>query len=117
MNPDGRLKLVTQLLDLPLIDSDGAYCGVVDDVELEGSVSKGLAIKALLVGPGAYSLRMPRWMMAMVRLIAGDAKVRVPWKAIDTIGPAVRLKQPAAVLGLATGEERAARILPRTGAL
>jgi len=26
MSPDGPIKLVSELLDLPLIDSDGKYC-------------------------------------------------------------------------------------------
>ena len=65
MKPDGALKLVSELLDLPLIDSDGRYCGIVDDVELSGSAGKELKLKALLVGPGAYAGRLPRWAMAI----------------------------------------------------
>ena len=32
----GSLKLVSQLLDLPILDKDERWCGIVDDVELEG---------------------------------------------------------------------------------
>ena len=71
MKPDGALKLVSELLDLPLIDSDGRYCGIVDDVELSGSAGKELKLKALLVGPGAYAGRLPRWALASGRLVAG----------------------------------------------
>src|SRR5205085_1945545 len=56
MKPDGRIKLVSELLDLPLIDSEGKYCGIVDDVELTG---KAAELTALLVGPGAYAGRLP----------------------------------------------------------
>jgi sporulation protein YlmC with PRC-barrel domain len=40
MKPSDRIKLVSQLLDLPLIDSDGNYCGIVDDIELDGGPGK-----------------------------------------------------------------------------
>ena len=35
MKPTGPIKLVSQLIDLPLIDRDERWCGVVDDVEFE----------------------------------------------------------------------------------
>ena len=59
MKPDGPIKLVSQLLDLPLCDREGYYCGVVDDVELSGGAGQGAKLEALLVGPGAYRGRMP----------------------------------------------------------
>ena len=37
MTPDSPIKLVSELLDLPLYDSEGKYCGIVDDVELDGA--------------------------------------------------------------------------------
>jgi hypothetical protein len=117
MTPDGQIKLVTQLLDLPLIDADETYCGVVDDVEFDGSAKSGFKLKALLVGPGAYAGRLPRGVMPLVRLIAGDRIVRVAWKDIETIGPAVRLKRPAAALGLGKSEALAEKFIPKKGAL
>lgn len=53
MIPDDPIKLVSQLLDLPLLDCEGNYCGVVDDIDLDGRPGEALAVKALLVGPGA----------------------------------------------------------------
>ena len=53
MNIDAPLKLVSQLLDLPIIDSNERWCGIVDDIELDGVAGKDMRIKALLVGPGA----------------------------------------------------------------
>jgi sporulation protein YlmC with PRC-barrel domain len=53
MTPDSSIKLVSELLDLPLYDNEGKYCGIVDDVELSGGPGKDLKLKAVLVGPGA----------------------------------------------------------------
>jgi len=117
MSPDGPLKLVSQLLDLPLIDSAGCYCGIVDDIELSGAPGKALRVKALLVGPGAYAGRLPAWAMALVRAVAGAQVTRVPFDAIETIGGSVRLKRTAAQLGLGKGDDRAGRWIPRRGAL
>src|SRR4051794_27218140 len=72
MNPFDRLKIVSQLLDLPIVDKDERSCGIVDDVELSGGAGRNARIEALLVGPGAYEGRMPGWMFRMVRKIAGD---------------------------------------------
>jgi sporulation protein YlmC with PRC-barrel domain len=117
MTPHGPIKLVSELLDLPLIDSEGKYCGIVDDVELRGSPGKALTIRALLVGPGAYAGRLPRWTMGLVRVIAGDHVAKVPLDKVRTIGAVVRLECAAAELGLGKAETRAGRWIPRKGAL
>ena len=117
MRPGRPIKLVSQLLDLPLIDSDGRYCGVVDDVEFDGEAGKTLRVTALLVGPGAYAGRMPSWIMALVRLIGGSRITRVPFDAIRTIGATVQLKDSGKDLGLHRSEERAGRWIPRKGAM
>lgn len=115
MTPAGPIKLVSELLDLPIIDSEGAYCGIVDDVEFSGT--KDLKLKALLVGPGTYQGRMPRWMFGIVRLIAGDRITRVPIGKVRTIGSAVSLDCSGADLGLLKSEDRAERWIPHRGAL
>ena len=117
MNPDSPIKLVSELLDLPLFDSEGKYCGVVDDVELSGGPGKDLELKALLVGPAAYSGRLPAWAMAVVKGIAGDRLTRVPMDQIRTIGAAVHLECPGRDLGLHRDEQRAGKWIPRGGAL
>ena len=117
MTPDGPLKLVSELLDLPLIDGDGCYCGIVDDLEFAGAPGKPLTVKALLVGPGAYAGRLPKWAMGLVRLIAGDRLVRVRFAEVVTISAAVYLRSSGKALGLARSEDRAARYIPRKGAL
>jgi hypothetical protein len=117
MTPDSRIKLVADLLDLPLLDSEGVYCGIVDDVELEGAPGKPLKLKALLVGPGAYSGRMPRWAMWLVKKVAGDRVIRLPMEQVRSIVSAVNLEQPARDLGLQTSEAAVGKWLPRRGAL
>jgi sporulation protein YlmC with PRC-barrel domain len=117
MKPDGAVKLVSQLLDLPLLDSEGRYCGIVDDIELAGGPGEPLELKALLVGPGAYAGRLPRWAAPIARLIAGDRIMRVPLRRVVTIGATVRLECQGTELGLGNGEERLGRRLPHSGAL
>ena len=117
MTPASKIKLVSELLDLPLYDSDDVYCGIVDDVEFAGGAGKALTIKALLVGPGAYAGRLPGWAMWLVRKIAGDRVTRVPMDKVRTIHCAVHLNCPAGALGLNRSEAVAGRWLPRGGAL
>lgn len=117
MKASDSIKLVSQLLDLPITDRDGEWCGVVDDVELSGSAGKEMRIKALLVGPGAYKGRMPGWLFAITRAILGDRIVRVPVEAIDTIGSAVQLKASSADLHLNQADDKVRPWIPRWGAL
>ena len=117
MKPDAPIKLISQLLDLPLIDKDDRWCGVVDDVELQGSAGKETRIKALLVGPGAYKGRMPKWMFWFVRKIAGERIARVPVQCIDRITSAVHLNCSAEELRLHTVEDKIRRRIPHWGAL
>jgi len=116
MKPSGRLKLVSQLLDLPLVDSSGNYCGIVDDIELDGSAGKTTRLSALLVGPGAYAGRMPGWAMRLVRMVAGDRITRVPIAKVESIKGFVQLKASARDLGLDRTEDRLRAWIPRSGA-
>ena len=117
MKPDGPIKVVSQLLDLPIVDKDNRSCGIVDDVEFEGGVGKTLRLKNLLVGPGAYSGRMPAWSMWIVRTVAGDRITRVPAAEIAEIGAVVKLKCDAKKLGLHRIEDRVRGWIPRLGAM
>jgi sporulation protein YlmC with PRC-barrel domain len=117
MTPDSPIKLVSELLDLPLYDNEGKYCGIVDDVELSGGPGKALKLKALLVGPGAYAGRMPAWAMKLVKLVAGDRVTRVPMEKVRTIGTAVHLECPGRALGLHKSETAAGHWIPQGGAL
>ena len=69
MKPDGPIKLVSELLDLPLIDSDGKYCGIVDDVELSGGPGKELQAQSVAGRARApMTAGLPRWAMWLVRI-------------------------------------------------
>jgi len=117
VNPTGRIKLVSQLLDLPIVDRDERSCGIVDDIEFAGSPGRETRIGALLVGPGAYQGRMPRWLFWIVRKIAGDRIARVPANQISEIGSVVKLKLRAEDLKLHIVEDKAAAWIPQRGAL
>ena len=117
MKPTGRIKLVSQLLDLPILDRNGEYCGIVDDIELKRAAGKDAVLAALLVGPGAYEGRMPAWAMVLVRKVAGDRITRVPIEQVDAIKSFVQLKGTANDLGLHKTENRARAWIPRHGAL
>jgi sporulation protein YlmC with PRC-barrel domain len=117
MTPDSMIKLVSELLDLPLIDSEGRYCGIVDDVELSGSAGKTLKLKALLVGPGAYAGRLPSWAKWLVRATVGDRVTRVPMEKVRTIRAVVHLECPGRDLGLHKSETQVGRWMPRKWAL
>jgi len=117
MKPTDKLKLVSQLIDLPLLDKDDRWCGIVDDVEFDGAVGKELRLKALLAGPGAYRARMPAWLYWLVERIAGNRISRVPVAEIDSIGSAVHLKCAAEKLRLHVVEDKVRSWIPRHGAM
>lgn len=117
MKPDAPIKLVSELLDLPLYDVEGKYCGIVDDIELSGGPGKDLKLKALLVGPGAYKGRLPNWAMWLTRKLAGDRITRVPMDKVHNIASAVHLECSGWQLGLHKSERRAANWIPHGGAL
>jgi sporulation protein YlmC with PRC-barrel domain len=117
MKPGGPIKLVSELLDLPLVDKDNRWCGIVDDVELTGGAGKETRIKALLVGPGAYSGRLSGWAFRLVTKIAGDRIARVPIDEVERISRAVHLKCPAEKVKLHVVENKVRAWIPRGGAI
>jgi sporulation protein YlmC with PRC-barrel domain len=112
-----RVKIVSQLLDLPIIDKDERSCGIVDDVELSGRAGKEMRVEALLVGPGAYEGRMPKWMYWLVRKTFGDRMARVPAGEVVEIGAVVKLKSRAEDLKLHVVEDEVRAWIPQVGAL
>jgi len=116
MTPHDEIELVGGLLDLPILDCDGRYCGIVDDLELAGE-SGAPRVDALLVGPGAYRGRLPGWAFGLIRRVAGKHVTRVPWSAVKAIASAVELRVPARELGLHRYEDRAAQWMPHHGAM
>ncbi len=116
-NPADSIPLLSALYDLPLVDKDGSYCGIVDDVRFDGRPGEAMKVAALLVGPGAYAGRLPRWAQWLVRHIGGDRQTSVSWAEIQGIGTAVHLKKTANQLGLHVAENKARRMIPKGGAL
>ncbi|HEX8839119.1 MAG TPA: hypothetical protein VF750_01465 [Sphingomicrobium sp.] len=117
MNLSDPVKLVSQLLDLPIIDKDERWCGIVDDVEFTGGAGKDMRVKALLVGPGAYEGRMPGWLYWLVGKIGGTRMTRVPAAEIIEIGSVVKLKCEAEKLKLRAVENKVRAWIPRVGAM
>lgn len=117
MKPLGRIKIVSQLLDLPIVDKDERYCGIVDDVQLTGTAGKEVRVEALLVGPGAYEGRLPQWMYWIVRKIGRDRMARVPVAEIVDIGSVVKLRSRAEDVKLHVVEDKVRAWIPRVGAM
>jgi hypothetical protein len=95
--------LIRAYRDLELLDRDDQRCGVVDDIEMAQSEPGIWELTALLVGPGAWRRRAPRWLTA---LLPGEALVRVDAADVASTGSAVRLLKKAEELGLARFEQR-----------
>jgi sporulation protein YlmC with PRC-barrel domain len=100
MKRDGYLKLVGEVRDLQIVDASGRRCGIADDIEFEGQVGKPLKVKALLVGPGAYGKRLPRWVNSIIKALVGQHFVRVPWKDVVRITAVIELAKDAEAYGL-----------------
>jgi len=112
MKPGDRLNLAADVRDLQIVDRDGSYCGIVDDLELAGRPGGKLMVAAILVGPGAWRGRLPGWLYRPLTRLIGDRIARIAWKEVETIGSVVKLKRTAAALGLDRSERRAAAWLP-----
>jgi sporulation protein YlmC with PRC-barrel domain len=117
MKPTGRLQLIADLRDLQIVDCDQENCGIVDDLELTGKPGGKLEVKAILVGPGAYRNRLPRWLAWLVALVAGEGLVRVPWGEVESIGSVVLLRRSATELGLGRADRRLAAKMPSLGVM
>jgi len=114
---DDPIKLVSQLIDLPIVDKDERCCGIVDDIELSGGPGKATRVAALLVGPGAYEGRMPAFIFRIVRAVAGNRMVLVPAGQIMEVGSVVKLNCTAHELGLHRIEDKVRAWIPRWGAM
>jgi len=92
------LHLLREVLDHEVVDVDGVSCGMVDDLEIEWT-PHGPAVAALLLGPGAWSRRLPHWLRAPVRRIFGSAIVRIPWREVARISETIALRSRADAWG------------------
>jgi sporulation protein YlmC with PRC-barrel domain len=107
------MKLLSEVRDLQIVDKDGRNCGICDDIEFDGRPGEPLKIKALLVGPGAYKGRLPRWLYSAIKLIAGDHVARVPWKAIEHITARITLTDSGEKFGLLRVETKLQKFIKR----
>ena len=118
MKTPNRMDLVYRILDDQLVDVDGRRCGRVDDLEFEGGPGERLRLSAILSGSGTWHRRMPRRLRSVgARIfgtgVSGGDVIRVPWVQVDRITSAICLKAKASELGLAQGDERAARFVAK----
>ena len=100
--------LLKAFRDLELLDRDDQRCGIVDDIEVAESEPGIWEMTALLVGPGAWRRRSPRWLTAF---LPGRRVVRVVAADVASTTSSVRLLKKAEELGLASFEQRILRRL------
>ena len=110
-------KVLSEIRDLEIFDAEGELCGIADEVEFEGAPGGPLRIAALLVGPGGYQGRLPKWAATVARWIAGGRVVSVPWGAVEHITSRITLNQRAEALGLGAVERRLRPALQRIPSL
>jgi len=113
MRRDDPLKLLSEVRDLQIVDCEGRNCGICDDVELEGEPGARLTVTALLVGPGAYAHRLPRWASRLVTPMVGRRVVRVPWNSIEKISGRIYLSVKGGAAGLRKIEDRLETVFKR----
>ena len=107
------LDLVADVLDHAVVDSRGLPCGMVDDVELDCAPGRPLLVAALLIGPGSWQRRLPRWAALIARKVFGAGTVRIPWMRVAKIGEQIELDATAAELGLGDADRRFAKWIAR----
>jgi hypothetical protein len=100
VRPGAPIKLLGDVRDREIVDSEGHRCGICDDIELLGQPGEPLRIANLLVGPGAYERRLPGWMFRLIARLVGRRITRVPWQAVDHITGRIVLNVPGSELGL-----------------
>jgi sporulation protein YlmC with PRC-barrel domain len=109
------IDLGFMLMDRQLIDSNGRRCGKVDDLEIEGGPGEEAKVVGIVSGPDAWRAGKHGpigWIAA--RLFGGsDPTELVHLDTIEEIGPSIKLRLPAAQLGLGAGDDRAAEFVRR----
>ena len=103
MRAASHSELLRAFRDLALVDRQDHLCGVVDDIEAEEREPGIWHLTALLIGPGAWARRRPRWLTA---LFPGRRVVRIDAGDVASATSVVRLLKRADELGLARTERR-----------
>jgi len=107
-----RLDLMREVLDHEVVDADGTSCGIVDDIEFEPG-NAGLVVAALMLGPGAWSPRLPALLALGCEALFGRKVVRVPWQEVIEITEVIRLASKASELRLGVLDRKVGRWLAR----
>jgi sporulation protein YlmC with PRC-barrel domain len=107
MSVQGEIDLGLGVFDHQLVDSEGRRCGKVDDLELEGVREGTPRVRAIVTGPGGWRGRgrVGRLLAAIVH----GKTVLIPWDEVAEVGAEIRLRKPAAELGLGRGDDVAQR--------
>jgi sporulation protein YlmC with PRC-barrel domain len=113
MRPNGSLKLVGEVRDLQIVDCDGTHCGIADELEFQGKPGEILRVRAILVGPGEYGFRLPKWISSIIQKAFGNSSVTIPWSEVVDITGRITLKQRGDAYGLLKTEKRFAQIVGR----
>ena len=100
---------VRDVLDHEVVDAHQVPCGMVDDIEVEFEPRCGLRPVALLLGPGAWQRRLPRWLARVAHALCGGGERRLPWSAIAYIDERIALRATAEELGLDSVDRRWSR--------
>lgn len=117
MTPQGRLHLAADVRDLQIVDCDGQYCGIVDDIEFEGKAGGELRVASILAGPGAWRGRLSKPVLWIAQRIAGKRMAHIAWSEVEHVTSVVRLARTAKALGLTREEDKAAALLPKIGSV
>ena len=112
MSRHAHFDLMRDLLDHELVDSEGRSCGMVDDIELAGGPAD-LEVAALLVGTGAWQMRLPALIRLSIRMFTERDRVRVPFAEVASISEVIRLRSPATRLGLGVVDRRVGQWVQR----
>jgi sporulation protein YlmC with PRC-barrel domain len=106
------LHLLREVLDHEVVDVEGAPCGMVDDIELAWT-DGGPAVAALLLGPGAWTARLPRGLRGAAQSLFGRAIVRIPWREVVKVSETVQLRSRAEDWGAGALDRKLKRWIPR----
>jgi sporulation protein YlmC with PRC-barrel domain len=107
------LDIVRNVLDHEVVDVNDVPCGMVDDVELEGSPGGELKVTALVVGAGAWEDRLPWVFGTLAKKIFGRQRTRVPWDEVWIVGERIKLKSRASEVNLGRADVRASKLVGR----
>ena len=105
--------IALELLDHEVVDAAGVPCGVVDDVELDGSASGPLRAVALVIGAGAIADRLVWPFNTLVGRMFGRGQVRIPWAEIQTVAERITLRDIAQSYGLGAVDRKWGRVIAR----